>query len=63
MHPAQFFVYIHGMQQGLVKPGLELVGYHQKAVLRLFKGLCRLRLGETVHVRLGVILSPVFHRP
>ncbi len=46
IHPAQLLVHVHGVEERLVEPGLELVGHHQKATLGSLEGLCGLGFGD-----------------
>ncbi len=52
--PAKTFFQVHGMKQGLVKAGLELIGNCKEAVSILFKGRRSLIIGEVVYSRSGV---------
>ncbi len=58
--PAKLLVDVHGVEQGLVEAGLELVRDDQKAVVGLGEGLRGLVFGEAVHPRLGIRMAPVF---
>lgn len=63
MDAAQLLIHIHGMQQRLVKAGLELVGDDQETVLVALEGLCRLRFRQVVHAGFGKFQHAIFDRP
>ncbi len=55
VHAAELLVHVHGVEQRLVEARLELVGDDEEPVLRALERVLRLRLGDPVEVRLGVL--------